>query len=143
MSEVFEIAGWMLLSSVKYIVAILTLLAKSPRFWFYDMLIVAAGGAMGVVIFTYLGAAISKYLERFPVFKIKYKNLRRFVLIKNGYGIIGLAFLTPLILGVPLGCIITTIFEPNKAKVLRLQLVSVTLWSALLFGIKGAIQFFT
>jgi hypothetical protein len=107
------------------------------------MLIVAAGGAMGVAVFTYLGAAISKYLERFPVFKIKYKNLRRFVLIKNGYGIIGLAFLTPLILGVPLGCIITTIFEPNKAKVLRLQLVSVTLWSALLFGIKGAIQFFT
>jgi hypothetical protein len=60
MSEVFEIAGWMLLSSVKYIVAILTLLAKSPRFWFYDMLIVAAGGAMGVAVFTYLGAAISK-----------------------------------------------------------------------------------
>ena len=52
MSEVFEIAGWMLLSSVKYIVAILTLLAKSPRFWFYDMLIVAAGGAMGVAVFT-------------------------------------------------------------------------------------------
>ena len=46
MSEVFEIAGWMLLSSVKYIVAILTLLAKSPRFWFYDMLIVSAGGAI-------------------------------------------------------------------------------------------------
>ena len=136
MTEVFEIAGWMLLSSVKYIVAILTLLAKSPRFWFYDMIIVLSGGVLVVIVFKFLGAAISKYLERFKAFKIKYKNLRRFVLIKNGYGIIGLAFLTPLILGIPLGCIITTIFEPDKAKVLRLQLISLILWSAVLFGTK-------
>lgn len=141
MSEFFEIGGWILLSSVKYIVAILTLLAKSSRLWLWDMLIVAVGGSLGVFVFTFLGSVISKFLERFSIFKIKYKNLRRFVIIKKGYGLIGIAFLTPLIIGVPLGCIIASLFEPNKAVVLRLQLASVIFWSVLLFSVKGLIQF--
>lgn len=141
MSEFFEIGGWILLSSVKYIVAILTLLAKSSRLWLWDMLIVAAGGSLGVFVFTFLGSVISKFLERFSIFKIKYKNLRRFVIIKKGYGLIGIAFLTPLIIGVPLGCIIASLFEPNKAIVIRLQLASVIFWSVLLFSVKGLIQF--
>ena len=140
MSEFFEIAGWVLLSSVKYIISILTLLVKSPRVWFYDLLIVAAGGSLGVLVFTFLGSAISKYLGRFNFFKIKFKNLRRFVIIKNGYGLIGIAFLSPLVFGIPLGCIISSLFEPDKTKVLRLQLTSVVLWSVLLFGVKGLIR---
>ncbi len=141
MSDFFEIAGWILLSSVKYIIAILTLLAKSPRLWFLDMLIVAIGGSLGVIVFTFLGAVISKFLGQYDFFKIKFKNLRRFILIKNGYGLIGIAFLSPLILGIPLGSIISTLFEPDKAKVLRLQLTSVIFWSVLLFGVKGLIQY--
>lgn len=141
MSEFFEIGGWILLSSVKYIVAILTLLAKSSRLWFWDMLIVAVGGSLGVFVFTFLGSVISKFFERFSIFKIKYKNRRRFVYIKKGYGLIGIAFLTPLIIGIPLGCIIASLFEPNKTIVIRLQLASVIFWSVLLFSVKGLIQF--
>ncbi|MFM9943758.1 MAG: hypothetical protein ACKVQB_00855 [Bacteroidia bacterium] len=141
MSDFFEIGGWVLLSSVKYIIAILTLLVKSPRLWFWDMLIVSAGGCLGVVVFTFLGSVISKYFGQFDFFKIKFKNLRRFVFIKNGYGLIGIAFLSPLLFGIPLGSIISTMFEPNKNKVLRLQLSSVILWSIFLFGTKGLIQF--
>jgi len=105
------------------------------------MLIVAFGGCIGVTVFTFLGAIISQYFGKFNIFKVSFKNLKRLAIIKKGYGIIGLAFLTPLIIGVPLGCIITTMFEPNKYKVLKLQLTSVILWSVLLFSIKGIIQF--
>ena len=142
MLDFFEIGGWILLSSVKYIFAILTLLAKSDRRWFWDMLIVVIGGSLGVVVFTFLGSVISKYFGQFNFFKIKFKNLRRFVIIKKGYGLIGIAFLTPLIFGIPLGCIVASLFEPNKNVVLRLQLTSVVLWSLLLFGVKGIIQFY-
>ncbi len=141
MSDFFEIAGWIFLSSVKYIVVIIALLANSSRFWLYDLLIVAVGGSIGVAVFTFLGSLISKFFERFSFFRVSYKNLRRVVLVKNGYGLIGLVFLTPLILGVPFGCIITTLFEPDKKKIFKMQLTSVILWSIFLFGVKGIIQF--
>ncbi len=141
MTDFLEIAGWILLSSVKYIVVIIALLAHSSRFWLYDMLIVSVGGSIGVSVFTFLGSLISKFFERYSFFKVSYKNLRRVVLVKKGYGLIGLVFLTPLILGVPFGCIITTLFEPDKMKVFRMQLISVILWSVFLFGCKGLIQF--
>jgi hypothetical protein len=143
MSEFLEIAGWVLLSSVKYIVVIIALLAKSDRFWFFNFLIVAFGGSLGVFVFTFLGSIISKFFGKFDFFKVKFKNLKRIVHIKKGYGLIGLAFLTPLILGIPLGSIITTLFEPDKSIVLRFQLISVILWSIFLFGMKALIQWYT
>ena len=140
MSEFLEIAGWVLLSAVKYIVVIIALLAKSDRHWLYDFLIVAGGGSLGVVVFTYLGSAISKYFGKFAFFKVKFKNLRRIITIKKGYGLIGLSFLSPLVLGIPLGTIICTFVEPDKFKVLKLQLTSVCLWSIALLGTKAIIQ---
>lgn len=137
MNNLLEILGWVLLSSVKFVLAIIPLLASSPRVWFYDIFIVAAGGCLGVFVFTFLGSVISHYLSRFHFFKIKYKNLKRFIRIKNGYGLIGIAFLTPLVISIPVGCILSAAIERDKWRVIRLQVSSVCLWSIFLFGIKG------
>ncbi len=137
MSKVLEIIGWTLLASVKFPWAIIPLLASSSRFWLYDFCIIASGGCLGVFIFTYLGRIISKYLERYHFFKISYKNLRRFVRLKNGYGLIGVAFLTPFLISIPIGCILSATIEHDKWRVIRLNCLSVLFWSVLLFGLKG------
>lgn len=137
MSEIIKILLMVLLSSVKYVLAVVPLLTNSTRAWYLDMLIVIAGGSIGVFVFTYLGVVISKYLERFHFFRIKYKSLRKFIHIKNSYGLIGIAFLSPVLISIPVGCIISASFEHDKKKVIRLQLLSVLFWSLLLFGLKG------
>ena len=137
MPEVFKIILIGLLASVKYAIVVFPLLATSSRAWYLDMCIVAVGGACGVYVFTYLGAIISKYFEQFHFFRLKFKNLRKFIRIKNSYGLIGIAFLSPVLISIPIGCIISASFEHDKNKIIRLQLMSVIFWSVLLFGLKG------
>lgn len=137
MNEVVEIGLWIILSGVKFLFAVLPLLAQSHREWYWDLLIVATGGVLGVFAFTYLGAFISKYLSRYHFFKIKYPKLKRFIQIKNTYGLIGIALLSPIIISIPVGCIISASFEHNKHKILTYQIASVLFWSILLFGLKG------
>lgn len=137
MQEFVEIAIWFLVSGVKYLIAVISLLAKSGRPWYIDMLIVGSGGILGVFVFTYLGAALSKYLSRFHLFKFRYKKLKKFVHIKNSYGLIGIAILSPVMISIPVGCIISASFEHDKSKIIRYQMFSVIFWSLLLFGLKG------
>ena len=137
MNQFFEIGIWFLLSGVKYLFAVLPLLANSQREWYWDMLIVSSGGTLGVFVFTFLGAILSRYLSQFHLFRFKYKKLRSFVKMKNSYGLIGIAILSPVIISIPVGCIISASFEHDKSKIIRYQLLSVIAWSVLLFGIKG------
>ncbi len=137
MNEIVEIGLWVILSGVKYLFAVLPLLANSKRAWYFDMLIVSSGGTLGVFIFTYLGAFISNYFSRFHFFRIKYPKLKKLMKIKNSYGLIGLAILSPVFLSIPVGCIISTAFEHDKMKIIRYQLFGVIFWSVLLFGLKG------
>lgn len=137
MHEFVQIGLWILLSSVKYLFAVLPLLASSARAWYVDMLIVSIGGTLGVIVFTYLGAFISSYLSKYHFFKIKYPRLKWITKIKNSYGLIGLALISPVTISIPVGCILSAAFEHDKMKIMRLQILSVLLWSIVLFGLKG------
>jgi hypothetical protein len=137
MNEIVEIGLFFLLSGVKYLFAVGLLLANSSREWYLDMLIAASGGTLGVFVFTYLGAFVSAYFSRFHFFKIKYKKLKKFMKIKNSFGLMGLALISPMFISIPVGCIISAAFEHNKPKIIRHQLFAVLFWSILLFGLKG------
>lgn len=137
MEKVVEIGLFIILSGVKYLFAVIPLLAGSQRAWYLDMLIVTTGGLLGVFIFTYLGAFISSRLSKYHFFRFKYPKLKRFVRIKNSYGLIGIAILSPVLFSIPVGCIISTAFEHDKLKIIRYQAVSVVVWSIVLFGLKG------
>jgi len=137
MNEVLEIILMGLLAAVKFLFAAGGLLIHSSRPWYMDMLIVAVGGCTGVVVFTYLGAIISKFFSRYHFFKIKYKTLRRLTRIMNSYGLIGIAFISPMTISIPIGCIVSASFEHDKKRIIRLQMASVLFWSILVFGLKG------
>lgn len=140
MENFWDIIVWFLVASVKFVIAVTKLLVISNRAWYWDMLIVMAGGTFGVLIFTFLGAAISKKLEKYNFFKMKRSKLRKLIKIKNGYGLIGIAFITPVIISIPVGCIISSAFENDRNRVLRLQISSVLIWSLVLFIAKGLLN---
>jgi hypothetical protein len=54
---------------------------------------------------------------------------RRIVTVWKKYGLIGIAFITPVIISIPLGTIIATRLVPNRKKVFLYLFVSIALWS--------------
>jgi hypothetical protein len=51
------------------------------------------------------------------------------VRIKNKYGLVGIALLSPLIISLPIGVFLAMRYFKNKKKVFIYMLVGVTIWS--------------
>jgi len=137
MASIIKILLLMLLASVKFVVAAVPLLISSPRPWYLDMCILLIGGTIGVFVFTYFGAFISSKLGKHPIFKVKFKSIRKLIKMRDSYGLIGLAFISPVLISIPVGCIFSAAIEHNKKKVILYQTLSVVFWSVVLFSLKG------
>lgn len=110
------------------------------------ILICSAGGVTGVTFF-YLFADFlmdrsrNKKLERerkmreaghVIINKFHSKGKRRTIRIKQRFGLIGIALVTPCIISIPIGSILAARFFKNKKKVLTAMYLSVFLWAVLL-----------
>jgi predicted neutral ceramidase superfamily lipid hydrolase len=63
------------------------------------------------------------------------KRNRRLVSIFRKYGLLGIAFLTPVILSIPIGTIVANSFEPNKRKIFLFMFISILFWSTLMVSL--------
>jgi hypothetical protein len=54
---------------------------------------------------------------------------RRLVNIWRRYGLFGIAFLTPVLISIPIGTIVASRLIPNKKKIFLYMFVSITFWS--------------
>jgi hypothetical protein len=71
MEDFWDIIVWFLVASVKFVIAVTKLLVISSRDWYWDMLIVMAGGTFGVLVFTFLGKYIDTYkIIDFQIFTV-------------------------------------------------------------------------
>jgi hypothetical protein len=87
-----------------------------------------------VLIITYAGTELRKRIFR-QYFSKKRKFTpynRRMVKIWNRYGIVGVAFLTPIILSPPVGSILAVAFGEKKKKIITAMLISACVWGLLL-----------
>lgn len=64
--------------------------------------------------------------------KVFSKRNRRAIKIWNSYGLMGIAFLTPVILSIPIGTIIANNMVHNKKKIFLYMFVSIVFWSLML-----------
>lgn len=64
--------------------------------------------------------------------KVFTKRNRRLVKIWKKYGLIGIAFLTPVIISIPLGTIVANNMVENKKKIFLYMFISIVFWSLLL-----------
>ncbi|MFQ3579713.1 MAG: hypothetical protein SNJ71_06210 [Bacteroidales bacterium] len=135
-------ASFYVLSMVKFaIVAPLGILTY--KFNIYEAIFIhIAGGGSGVIIFSLLSNQILKIWNRFILFynrlikrkpskkKIFSKRTRLWIHLKNRYGLIGIAIITP-ILSIPVGAFIAVRFYPIKTAVTYL-FISIVFWSLIL-----------
>ncbi|WP_338760715.1 hypothetical protein WAF17_14110 [Bernardetia sp. ABR2-2B] len=98
------------------------------------VLITVLGMMTSVVIFTFFGIAIRKwfYSNFRKKRKIFSKNSRRIVKIWRKYGIIGVAFLTPILFSPIAGTLIAVSFGEDKKRIFFHMFWSAILWAAIL-----------
>ncbi len=64
--------------------------------------------------------------------KIFSKRNRRFITIWRKYGLYGIAFLTPVIISIPIGTLIANSLVNNRKKIILYMFVSLVFWSVLM-----------
>jgi len=87
------------------------------------------GGVIGVLIVTIPGERIGAWLARRRAGKPKSKSWDRAGRIWEKYGIIGLAFFSPIVPGAPLGALIALALGASKWRVLLWFSTSIVVWS--------------
>lgn len=145
-----------LVSSVKFIFAFPLALRYDFPF-FLTLLITTTGGISGVLFFAFLSEEIivfyrwliHKQLIKFPkthrfakTIKQRYRrsfpkkqkkvfsnSSKRFVKIKQTYGLGGIAILTPLLLSIPIGTFLAIRFYNRTKKTILILCLAVLFWS--------------
>ena len=94
---------WIIMSMLRFEVVLITstLIIHSPVTTIETLI----GGILGIVLFTQLGVDIEKWIaKRFSrkFKKFSWKN-RMLVKLRRRWGLWGIALLTPIIIGIPIG----------------------------------------
>ena len=95
------------------------------------------GAFTGIVLFTYSELWFEdKLRKRFKGKRVFTKTKRRLVRLKQMGGLPLIALLTPVLLNIPIGCLLATALERDRKKIIIYQSCSVVLWGLIYFGIK-------
>lgn len=129
---ILKYASVFLLSMVKFIGGPVAGAAMGLTFWETAGLTVS-GMMASVLLFSVVGTAVSGYymrerrLKNKPIFN---KKSRRIVKVWQRFGIVGIAFLTPVLLSPIIGTIIAIVLGAKRG-----QIMLHMLWSAVFWGI--------
>lgn len=130
------VAAW---SSTKYLIGFTLALASGFNF-LELMFTVVGGGMLGVLFYLYLWTMVVAVYRRFYPKKnkpVKFSKTKRIVVkIIKEYELYGVAFLTPMLLTMPVGTILAASIETNKWRIKLFMFVSLCGWTLALFGLK-------
>jgi membrane protein DedA with SNARE-associated domain len=136
MDKIIEIIVLLLLSSVKFALAVGYMLFNKGFGYWETVAILMIGGSLGVLAFYFFGEWIMHKWKTFRNAKStpkKFTKTNRFIVkVRKKYGLIGLALITPVLLSIPVGCIIAARYYRFSYKVILYLLASVVFWSFLL-----------
>ena len=80
------------------------------------------GGMLGIICFTYFGSKVRKFINNHtPHNKLRInKKTRMMVRVKNSFGLPGIAFLTPVLLSIPVGVLMATALTSKQTDLIIL-----------------------
>lgn len=134
MTDIFQLLGFLLLSALKFFLAPAAVILAGYDLW-ETILITSIGGITGFLLFYRFGHLFhKKYVQLFPPKnkRVFSPRRRKMVKYKNKYGFWGLAFLTPILFGIPLGSLIAAGFFHERTKTIVVFVSSIIVWSTLL-----------
>ncbi|MDQ3047421.1 MAG: hypothetical protein M3R27_07730 [Bacteroidota bacterium] len=138
--QIIEIIGVFLLSTVKFVFGGVPVALGLGFSFFKAVFVTSLGGCTGVIIFVYMSEWIMKRIKvraankrlKFPhalrknIFTRKNKSI---VKIKMKFGLLGIAFITPLLLSIPLGCFLAVRYFKDKPRIIAVMFGAILFWS--------------
>jgi len=141
-TEILQLVTSFLLSSTKFLFAPSATLGLGYSYW-ETIAITIIGGWTGVIFFFYFGKlAVDWYMKRYGTKKEKSKftkTNKMIIKVKSNFGIIGLAFISPVTISIPVGSILAARYFGNNKLAVYFLMGSIVFWSFLLTTI--SIQF--
>lgn len=149
-TDIVELILLALTASVKFAVFVpLTIVSQKLGFWEALIFAVSSGG-FGIVLFVYLSRSIISAWQwikaktglnknKKPKRKFSRKS-RLIVKLKSRYGLWGIAFLSPLLISIPVGCFIASRYYKNRKRVLLVMFAGVVFWSLVFAGFAESIK---
>jgi uncharacterized membrane protein len=113
--------------------------------FFEAVTVTSLGGFTGVTIFVLLSEKIVARLvkrreqrmrEGKPHGKRFTRKNKMIVRVKIRFGLLGIAFLTPLLLSIPIGCFLAVRYFKHKQTILIYMYVSIIFWSVAISSLK-------
>ncbi len=131
-----------LLSGVKYVFGAIMCLGISFSHekdlnYIIGYLVCNAGAFAGIVFYTYGESWLNEHVFKKYLFKNGHKFNKRnrgLVRLKHSGGLPLVAFLTPVVLTLPVGCILATTFIHNRKKIVVYMTISSLIWGVLFFA---------
>jgi hypothetical protein len=126
-----------LFAATKFAMALGYMLLPNTNYNYIEIVsTLIAGGTTGVFFFYYFSNWINLLLNKLFIPKKKKKvftkSTRRFITIKNKYGLIGISTLTPILLSIPLGCFLASRFYADKKTTIPIMLAGIVFWAFVL-----------
>lgn len=136
MDSIIEIGLLLVFAAIKFLFAAGYLLIDKGYPYYQTVLILIAGGTIGVFVFYYFSAWVNQFINRLikrkKPRKVFTKQNRTIVNIKTKYGIYGIAFLMPIFFSIPIGSFLASRFYMNKKSTVPILILSVVFWSFVL-----------
>jgi hypothetical protein len=132
MGAFWEIFGLVLLSSVKFLFA--PSVAIGAGFGYLQTIVITyCGGCLGILFFYFFGTFMMRKFSKKTVSENRKKKIftptnKMIVKIKSKYGLIGLSFITPAIISIPVGTILAAKYFRKNPKTLSYLLTSLFIW---------------
>ncbi len=142
-------------STIKFIFAF-PLAYKLKITCLHTIICTTAGGISGILFFSFFWQHLIRlyfwlihiYLHKHPKIrsrlkqiknffvrpnkKISFKQKRRYLWLRENFGLLGIAFLTPILLSIPLGTFLAVRFYNRNIKTLIILILMVIFWSIIL-----------
>ncbi|MCB0403108.1 MAG: hypothetical protein KDD41_13555 [Flavobacteriales bacterium] len=140
-ATISELSIDFLIAAVKFVVAAGFLVFSSSNFSYLEIIItLIAGGTTGFFVFyffsNWINLQINKLIRSKKKKRKSTKNLRRFITIKNKYGLIGISILTPVVFSIPVGSFLASRFFRHHKLTFPIMISGIVFWSIVLPLIK-------
>jgi uncharacterized membrane protein len=141
----WEIVSVFLLSTVKFVFGAVPFALGLGFSFFEAVTVTTAGGFTGVTIFVLMSERIVARIKRRKREKLHDAHLTKkkftrknkmIVRVKLRFGLLGIAFLTPLLLSIPIGCFLAVRYFQHKQKIIIYMFCSIIFWSVAISSLK-------
>lgn len=145
--DLLELFSFAFMATIKFAVLVPLYIVKEELPFWQGFLFGLVSGITGVLFFMYLSTGILIFWKAivrklWPTRKSKptfSKRNRNLIGLKSKFGLWGIAFLSPLLLSLPLGCFLAVRYYKNRWRVFWTMSLGVAFWSAVYAGFGASI----